>query len=165
MTRRVIVSRGINHRDGDLFMDCPDHESIDALTLMALDRHKWRSMVNQLEGKGTHGTVRANTEAETNALIDALPNGSILAFTDGGCDGNGSNGHWGKAGWGAWIARKPNTTEDTTPGLLDLIGCRDIESTILCIAYCIVFKKGKKTRLAYWCQTYYAPYMHMGQKT
>ena len=42
---------------------------------------QWRSMVNQLAGKGTHGTVRANTEAETTALINALP--------DGGCD----NGH------------------------------------------------------------------------
>ena len=45
-----------------------------------------------------------------------------------------------EAGWGAWIARKPHTTEDTTPGLLDLIGCRDIESAILdkCGVLCLM---------------------------
>ena len=43
MTRRVIVSRGINHRDGDLFMDCPDHESIDALTLTQADLLRLRA--------------------------------------------------------------------------------------------------------------------------
>ena len=73
MTRRVIVARGTDHRDGDLFMDCPDHDSIETLTEIAYDRKQWRSMVNQLAGKGTHGTVRANTEAETTALINALP--------------------------------------------------------------------------------------------
>ena len=45
-----------------------------------------------------------------------------------------------EAGWGAWIARKPHTTEDTTPRLLDLIGCRDIESAILdkCGVLCLM---------------------------
>ena len=121
MTRRVIVARGTDHRDGDLFMDCPDHDSIETLTEIAYDRKQWRSMVNQLAGKGTHGTVRANTEAETTALINALPDGSILAFTDGGCDGNGANGNWGKAGWGAWIATKFLSDSDPVP-LSDLWG-------------------------------------------
>ena len=38
MTRRVIVARGTDHRDGDLFMDCPDHDSIETLTEIAYDR-------------------------------------------------------------------------------------------------------------------------------
>ena len=30
--------------------------------------------------------------------------------TDGGCDGNGANGVWGKAGWGAWLCNKTVTS-------------------------------------------------------
>ena len=29
LLRRVVVSRGIMHRDGDLFMDAPDHASVE----------------------------------------------------------------------------------------------------------------------------------------
>ena len=47
--------------------------------------------------------------------------GSILAFTDGGCDGNGANSNWGKAGWGAWIATKFLSNSDPVP-LSDLWG-------------------------------------------
>ena len=53
-----------------------------------------------------HRTVKANTAEETEALIRELPDGAILAYSDGGCDGNGAKGIWGKAGWGVWICRK-----------------------------------------------------------
>ena len=104
--RRVVCSRGIEHRIGDLFMDAPEHESIESLTKLAEDKVQWRSYVNQLAGRGEGGTKRANSTADTKRLIDALPSNSILAYTDGGCDGNGAKGVWGKAGWGAWICRK-----------------------------------------------------------
>eukprot|EP01048_Picozoa_sp_COSAG05_P012109 COSAG05_NODE_1190_length_5573_cov_33.432590_3_plen_287_part_00 len=87
-------------------MDAPVHESIESLTAIAEDRDKWRSFVHQLAGRGEGGTKRANSVADTKRLVDALPNNSILAYTDGGCDGNGAKGAWGKAGWGAWICRK-----------------------------------------------------------
>ena len=44
--------------------------------------------------------------ANTAAKIEALPKNTILAYTDGGCDGNGARGSWGAAGWGAWLCDK-----------------------------------------------------------
>ena len=64
-------------------------------------------------------TAVANTAAETEALINQLPDGSILAYTDGGCDGNGAGGKWGAAGWGAWIATK---TDSGATAIADLWG-------------------------------------------
>ena len=103
---RVVISRGIAHRTGDLFMDAPEHSSIPELITIASDRDQWREYVNQLAGLGQHGSVKANTAEETEALIKELPDGAILAYSDGGCDGNGAKGIWGKAGWGVWICRK-----------------------------------------------------------
>ena len=90
--RQVITSRGTNHRTGDLFMDAPIHESIDELTALAFDKHQWRLYVMALAGEGEFGTQPANTPEETKAAIDELPINSILAYTDGGCDGNGAGG-------------------------------------------------------------------------
>ena len=119
LVRLSVTARGTNHRDGDLFMDAPDHASIDELTEIAFNRSEWRSMVHQLKGEGSHQTVLANTAAETEALINQLPDGSILAYTDGGCDGNGAGGKWGAAGWGAWIATK---TDSGATAIADLWG-------------------------------------------
>ena len=104
--RQVITSRGTNHRTGDLFMDAPIHESIDELTALAFDKHQWRLYVMALAGEGEFGTQPANTPEETKAAIDELPINSILAYTDGGCGGNGAGGKWEKAGFGAWICQK-----------------------------------------------------------
>jgi len=119
MVRQVIVSRGTAHRKGDLFMDTPAHESIADLTEIARDKAQWRLHVEELAGNGRFATQKANTTAETAAEIKALPIGSTLAYTDGGCDGNGANGKWGSAGWGAWIAQK--RAQDLLP-LSDLWG-------------------------------------------
>ena len=111
--RAVVCSRGLAHRVGDLFMDAPEHSSIEDLTELAFDRDRWRDYVRQLAGEGSGGTVRANSAADTQQLVDALPSNSILAYTDGGCDGNGAGGYWGKAGWGAWICRKQVLTQSS----------------------------------------------------
>ena len=108
MVRKVILSRGTNHRAGDLFMDSPVHNSIEELVEIARDRDQWRIHAEEIAGQGRFETMKANTAAETAAEIDALPSDAILAYTDGGCDGNGANSIKGKAGWGAWISRKPD---------------------------------------------------------
>ena len=56
---RVVISRGIAHRTGDLFMDAPEHSSIPELIAIATDRSQWREYVNQLAGLGEHGSVKA----------------------------------------------------------------------------------------------------------
>ena len=109
MVRQVIMARGTLHRNGDLFMDAPDHSSIAELTAIATDRDQWRELVKTIAGEGSHNTERASTAAETQEQIDALPSDSLLAYTDGGCDGNGARGIWGKAGWGVWICSKRRT--------------------------------------------------------
>jgi len=106
MLRKVIVSRGCEHHPGDLFMDAPVHDSIEELATIASDRTQWRLHVEELAGNGKFQMQKANTAAETAAEIEALPPDTILAYTDGGCDGNGAGGVWGAAGWGAWIAQK-----------------------------------------------------------
>ena len=65
--RHVIISRGINHRNDDLFMDAPIHETIDELTTLAFDRHQWRLYVITLAGEGEFGTQATNTPKETKA--------------------------------------------------------------------------------------------------
>ena len=85
---RVVISRGIAHRTGDLFMDAPEHSSIPELIAIATDRSQWQEYVNQLAGLGEHGSVKANTAEETEALIRELPDGAFLAYSDGGCFGD-----------------------------------------------------------------------------
>ena len=106
---KVMTSRGINHRKGDLFMDAPLHDTVEALTDIAKDRRQWRIHVEELAGNGKFDTEKANTPAETAAAIAALPDDATLAHTDGGCDGNGAKGEWGAAGGGAWICSKSHT--------------------------------------------------------
>ena len=106
IVRRVILSQGTNHRNGDLFTDAPVHDTLDDLIEIARDRDQWRQLVEELAGNGRFSTTKANTAAQTAAEIDALPSHTILAYTDGGCDGNGAHGKWGAAGWGAWMCNK-----------------------------------------------------------
>ena len=106
IVRRVILSRGNNHRNGDLFTDAPVHDTLDDLIEIARDRDQWRQLVEELACNGRFSTTKANTAAQTAAEIDALPSHTILAYTDGGCDGNGAHGKWGAAGWGAWMCNK-----------------------------------------------------------
>eukprot|EP01047_Picozoa_sp_COSAG01_P039141 COSAG01_NODE_3217_length_6400_cov_4.602444_3_plen_262_part_00 len=42
----------------------------------------------------------------TDRQLTGLPIGSVLAYTDGGADGNGANGNYGACGFGACITRK-----------------------------------------------------------
>jgi len=46
--------------------------------------------------------IRANTAAETEAKVKAAEP-TLLIYTDGGADGNGSKGVWGESGWGAVV--------------------------------------------------------------
>ena len=89
---KVILSRGTNQRNGDLFTDAPVHETLDDLIEIAQDSNQWRQHVEELAGNGRFSTTKANTAAQTAAEIDALPSQTILAYTDGGCDGNGAHG-------------------------------------------------------------------------
>ena len=54
-------------------MDAPEHSSISELIAIATDRSQWREYVNQLAGLGEHGSIKANTTEETEALIGKLP--------------------------------------------------------------------------------------------
>eukprot|EP01044_Picomonas_judraskeda_P040952 COSAG03_NODE_20370_length_320_cov_0.936652_1_plen_79_part_10 len=76
---------------------------LEELIEIAKDRQRWRQHVEEIAGNGRFGTQKANTAAQTAAEIDALPTNTILAYTDGGCDGNGARGNWGAAGRGAWL--------------------------------------------------------------
>ena len=82
---------------------------VSELIGVARDRRQWRTHVEELAGNGKFDTEKANTPSETAAAIDALPNDATLAYTDGVCDGNGAQGTWGAAGWGAWICSKQHT--------------------------------------------------------
>ena len=79
VARRGIVYVTPAHTSPYLFMDAPEHSSIPELITIATDRDQWREYVNQLAGLGQHGSVKANTAEETEALIKELPDGAILA--------------------------------------------------------------------------------------
>ena len=48
----------------------------------------------------------AQIKAESDRQLNGLPIGSLIAYTDGGADGNGANGNFGACGFGACITRK-----------------------------------------------------------
>ena len=58
----------------------------------------------------------------TAAKILSMPDGSVLAYTDGGSDGNGAGGVYGRVGWGACIVRKTGDSEDDRIELEELWG-------------------------------------------
>ena len=90
LTHRVILSRGMDHQPGDLFSDAPLHSSIEELTSIANNRALWSKYVAELQGKGHGNTQKANTATETAEALNSLPPNSIIAYTDGGCNGNGA---------------------------------------------------------------------------
>ena len=51
-----------------------------------------------------------------------MPDESVLAYTDGGSDGNGAGGVYGRVGWGACIVRKTGDSEDDRIELEELWG-------------------------------------------
>ena len=118
---------------GTLMMDAPEHDSLDQLIELAFDRKAWRLHIREHASMQTseiarrHPTGPTNTHkdfvwkesrelvtdllkrnayAEATALkLAEMPVGSLLAYTDGGCDGNGANGVRGASGWGACLTR------------------------------------------------------------
>jgi ribonuclease HI len=54
----------------------------------------------------------AEIKAEADRQLNGMSIGSLIAYTDGGADGNGANGDFGACGFGAVITRKQ---EDWTP--------------------------------------------------
>ena len=100
---------------GSVFEDVLAHSSMDELIAAAADKQEWTRRTNEvILGKPKHVPTKANTAEETKALLDALPIGAILMYTDGGCDGNGARGIYGKAGWGLSIRKKINNWTSET---------------------------------------------------
>ena len=58
---------------------------------------------------------RANTPQQTAEAIARYPDGTLIVYTDGGCDGNGARGYHGASGWGVCITKK------TATGTLEVI--------------------------------------------
>jgi ribonuclease HI len=44
-----------------------------------------------------------NSEEDTRIALAEITEPSLRCYTDGGCDGNGAQGEWGAAGWGAHV--------------------------------------------------------------
>ena len=45
LDRRVLMSKTKPYVDGDILMDCPEHESMDKLYEMAMDEKKWSDIL------------------------------------------------------------------------------------------------------------------------
>ena len=45
LDRRVLMSKTKPYVDGDILMDCPEHESMDKLYEMAMDEKKWSDII------------------------------------------------------------------------------------------------------------------------
>ena len=139
-----------DQKDGGLLMDAPEHSSIAELIEKAKDRDGWRKLVNDLKppkrkrrqdtgnnndastGPRCAGDIpwatsqklskRQRETLMTAAKILSMPDESVLAYTDGGSDGNGAGGVYGRVGWGACIVRKTGDSEDDRIELEELWG-------------------------------------------
>ena len=68
--------------------------------LCPADREKLKRKSKRRDGQLRRHT--ANTAEQTAAVLASTPH-RYRAYTDGGCDGNGSKGVWGASGWGAHV--------------------------------------------------------------
>ena len=78
--------------------------------------------------------LKRNAYAEATTLkLAEMPVGSLLAYTDGGCDGNGANGVRGASGWGAClthsVVRKGGSEDPPNRVVDELWGPMDTDPT------------------------------------
>jgi ribonuclease HI len=130
LERRVVlryaelVRRKVVKEPGDILMDAPAHSNNDQLIGMAggagtveereVARKQWKewctrrlSTADRDRKKRRHervpsASIKANTVEETAAALENIVH-KWRIYSDGGCDGNGAKGIWGKAGYGAAI--------------------------------------------------------------
>ena len=132
LTRRMLLRyaelerRGVVNEPGDILMDAPATTSNGMLVEMAggfgtaenreIRRAQWsewckrrlpafdRKREIQKEDllRQVRASVTANTAEETAAALRNIKH-SWRIYSDGGCDGNGAKGKWGKSGYGAVI--------------------------------------------------------------
>jgi ribonuclease HI len=135
---------------GGLFMDAPEHSTVPELLAIAGDREKWRAFVNKL-AKGEElededeeaqkeycwevsrslvkkMNKKVNEAKETAQQLAKLDDDAVVFYTDGGCDGNGANGVWGKAGWGA-VAMRTNASTGEREVADELWGNVELDAT------------------------------------
>ncbi len=139
LVRRVALRQGTpatnsEYPAGTLFMDAPTHSSVDELVKMARDREGWRKHVHALQ-PGKKEEEEDDDDAEENYCWEVsrslvkklkkrmgeaeytatelakLAEHAVVFYTDGGCDGNGAGGVWGKAGWGAVAMKRGESGE------------------------------------------------------
>ena len=130
LERRVVlryaelVRRKVVREPGDILMDAPAHSNNDQLIGMAggtgtaeereVARKQWkewctrklsaadRDRKKRRRERVPSESVKANTVEETAAALANIVH-KWRIYSDGGCDGNGAKGIWGKAGYGAAI--------------------------------------------------------------
>eukprot|EP01050_Picozoa_sp_SAG11_P006942 SAG11_NODE_562_length_8523_cov_38.875356_1_plen_262_part_00 len=64
---------------------------------------KWGELCAELEGGGKGSLPVNRTAEETEVALTEIGGQQLRIYTDGGCDGNGADGEWGAARWGAHV--------------------------------------------------------------
>jgi ribonuclease HI/exonuclease III len=85
-------------------------------------------MQRRSPGEPPPANQKANTAAETIAKLAEIVHG-LRVYTDGGCDGNGQRGVWGKAGWGVHVVEVlPDGTNNPMADLWGPVITMDMQS-------------------------------------